>query len=231
MSPGAQPVRVGDGPETQATLQSLGDGDYTFRVIQVNVLCPSEAATRSFKVDTQPPAAPAITVRPPFPASGVITFGWATEPGAFSRWQVIGPGPDHRPDRLAAEQRLDHRPGRRRLQLPGAPGRPAGNASAMTSGAVHGQHAARAGRAPSGPSIEPEFLLPTQNASAAPQGRRPSPTRRPVLRWRKGPRGTRLYNVQIFKVSSCKRRARRRPSRRSTRASRAAASSARPRPR
>ena len=27
------------------------------------------------------------------------------------------------------------------------------------------------------------------------------PTRRPLLRWEKGPRGTRLYNVQIFKLT------------------------------
>ena len=85
----------------RSTLQSLADGPYTFRVSQVTHFGqPSAQATRAFVVDTTPPAAPAITVRPPFPASGVITFGWAMEPGAFSRWQVIGAGGalDHRPD-------------------------------------------------------------------------------------------------------------------------------------
>jgi hypothetical protein len=51
------------------------------------------------------------------------------------------------------------------------------------------------------PKVEPEFLLPTQNAfRLRPKAGRTIPTRRPVLRWVKGPRGTRLYNVQIFKV-------------------------------
>ena len=84
--PGRQnPVRSGGGPETEVTLPSLSDGDYTFSVSQVTTFGQrSEAASRSFKIDTTPPVAPAITIRPPFPAAGTITFGWSAEAGAFS---------------------------------------------------------------------------------------------------------------------------------------------------
>ncbi|HKH03547.1 MAG TPA: hypothetical protein VKA65_00170, partial [Acidimicrobiales bacterium] len=65
------PVRSGGGLAKEVTLQSLADGPYTFRVSQVTPFGqPSAQATRAFVVDTTPPAAPEITVRPPFPASG-----------------------------------------------------------------------------------------------------------------------------------------------------------------
>ncbi len=77
----------------------------------------------------------------------------------------------------------------------------AGNGSATTSEPFTVSTPLAPGRPSTGPSIEPEFLLPTQNAfKLRPKAGKTLPTRRPVLRWRKGPRGTKLYNVQIFKV-------------------------------
>jgi hypothetical protein len=75
----------------------------------------------------------------------------------------------------------------------------AGNASAATSEPFTVTNPLAPGQAPSTPRVQPEFLLPTQNAARLrPKAGKTVPTRRPVLRWRKGPRGTRLYNVQIF---------------------------------
>jgi hypothetical protein len=164
----------------------------------------SEAATRSFKVDTTPPVAPAITVRPPFPASGVITFGWNTEPGAYSRWQVIGPGgalvmgpTDSLQSSVSLTGLADGAYSFQVLQVDAA-----GNSSATTSEPFTVSTPLAPGQTPAtGPRIEPEFLLPTQNAfKLRPKAGKTLPTRRPVLGWRKGPRGTKLYNVQIFKV-------------------------------
>jgi hypothetical protein len=199
------PVRSGGGPETETTLQSLADGDYTFAVTQVNGLgVMSEAATRSFKVDTTPPVAPTITVRPPFPAAGVVTFGWTTEAGAYSRWQVIGPGgalvigpADSLQNSVSITGLADGAYSFQVLQIDAA-----GNSSATTSEPFTVSTPVAPGQPPSsGPRIEPEFLLPRQNAfKLRPKAGKTLPTRRPVLGWRKGPRGTKLYNVQIFKV-------------------------------
>jgi len=208
------PVRSGSGAATEVTLQSLADGDYTFRVIQVTPFGQrSEGAVRSFKVDTAPPAAPEITVRPPFPAAGLITFGWTTEPGAFSRWQVNGAGgavilgpADSLLNTVSIANLADGAYSFQVLQVD-----PAGNTSAATVEPFTVTNPLAPGAPPSSsPKIEPEFLLPTQNAfRLRPKAGKTLPTRRPVLNWRKGPRGTRLYNVQIFKV--VKKRAGRAP--------------------
>ncbi len=51
--------------------------------------------------------------------------------------------------------------------------------------------------------------LPKQNAlRLSPKAGTILPTLRPVLRWKKGPRGTKLYNLQIFKVTAARRPAR-----------------------
>jgi hypothetical protein len=200
----SNPVRSGGGPATETTLQSLGDGNYTFRVIQVTAFgVRSEGATRSFAVDTTPPVAPQITVRPPFPASGVITFGWTTEPGAFSRWQIVGAGgavaigPSDTPlNSVSIANLADGAYSFQVLQID-----PAGNASATTAEPFTVTTPLAPGQSTTAPRVQPAFLLPTQNAfRLRPKAGKTLPTRRPVLRWRRGPRGTRLYNVQIFKV-------------------------------
>lgn len=198
------PVRQGGGPGvTEVTLQSLADGAYTFRVSQTTQFGqPSAQATRAFVVDTTPPAAPGITSRPPFPATGVIAFGWAVEPGAYSRWQVIGAGgsvvvgPSDTPaNSISIANLADGAYSFQVLQIDAA-----GNASATTSEPFTVSTPLAPGASPA-PRVEPETLLPTQNASRLrPKAGKTLPTRRPVLGWRKGPRGTKLYNVQIFRV-------------------------------
>ena len=50
--------------------------------------------------------------------------------------------------------------------------------------------------------------LPKQNAlRLQPKAGTTLPTLRPVLRWKKGPRGTKLYNLQIFQVTARKGKA------------------------
>ena len=154
-------------------------------------------------VDTTPPVAPTITARPPFPASGIITFGWTTEPGAFSRWQIIGAGgavvigPSDTPlNSVSIANLADGAYSFQVLQIDAA-----GNASATTSEPFTVTNPLAPGQTAANPRVQPEFLLPSQNAARLrPKAGKTVPTRRPVLRWHKGPRGTRLYNVQIFKV-------------------------------
>jgi len=193
------------GPQTEWTFPSLADGAYTFRVSQVTPFGqPGAQATRAFVVDTTPPVAPTITARPPFPASGTITFGWSMEPGAFSRWQIIGAGgavvigPSDTPlSSVSIANLADGAYSFQVLQIDAA-----GNASATTSEPFTVTNPLAPGLSPSAsPKVQPEYLLPAQNAARLrPKAGKTVPTRRPVLSWRRGPRGTRLYNVQIFKV-------------------------------
>lgn len=192
-------LQSGSGAANQATAGPLGDGEYTFRVSQVNAFGDEGAeAARSFTLDATPPAAPAITGRPPFPTSNPSpTFSWAMEPGAFARWQVLGSG--------GAVLQTSDTPASSATVSPLANGAyvfrvvqidPAGNASAATSDPFSIASAAAPAKVASLTS-----LLPLQNAKRL----KPGPgktlaTRTPVLQWVKGPAGTRLYNLQLFKV-------------------------------
>jgi hypothetical protein len=199
------PVRVGSGAATNVTLAQLPDGDYTFRVKQVTEANQQSAeATRAFNVDTVAPAPPTIILRPPFPVTGPATFGWTVEPGALSRWQVIAAG------------------GATALGPSDAPA-PSVTLNDLAEGAFSFNvlQVDAAGNV-SGTTVEPftviapvlppppgatgtaslVSLLPRQNAlRLRPKAGRTVPTRRPVLRWKRGPRGTTLYNLQIFKAS------------------------------
>ena len=78
-----------------AQLATLGDGSYTFRVLQRSSQGQdSPAATRPFTVDAQSPAILLITAVPSFPTLNASpTFAWSgVEPGAKVAWQVIGVG-------------------------------------------------------------------------------------------------------------------------------------------
>ena len=89
-----QTGEVGSGSGS-AQLATLGDGAYTFRVLQRSSQAQeSPAATRAFTVDTQSPAILLITAVPSFPTLNASpTFAWAgVEPGAKVAWQVIGVG-------------------------------------------------------------------------------------------------------------------------------------------
>jgi hypothetical protein len=192
-------LQTGGGGATQATAGPLADGEYTFRVSQVNAFGDEGAeAARSFTVDATPPGAPVITGRPPFPTSNPSpTFSWAMEPGAFARWQVLGSG--------GAVIQTSDTPASSATVSPLTNGAyvfrvvqidPAGNASAATSDPF-----SIAGVAAPVKVASLTSLLPLQNAKRL----KPGPgktlvTRTPVLQWTKGPRGTTLYNLQLFKV-------------------------------
>jgi hypothetical protein len=200
------PARQGGGTATQTTLAALPDGDYTFRVTQITEAGQGSAeATRSFKVDTTPPAAPSIVARPTFPSLGIApTFVWTTEPGAFSRWTVVNGagvvvGPIDTPVTSAELPALAE--GNYTFQV--AQVDPAGNVSPTTT----------EGFTVIAPLVAPTpeqnarsaFLaaLPKQNAlRLQPKAGTTLPTLQPLLRWKKGPRGTKLYNLQIFKVTA-----------------------------
>lgn len=203
------PVRRSGGTATQVTIANLADGDYTFRVTQVTQAGrPSAEATRSFKVDTTPPAPPAILVRPPFPALSAPTFTWQTEPGAYSRWTVVGDGGVTVIPATATPTTS--------VTLPPLPDGaysfqvqqidPAGNVSVATAEPFTLLAPLAPAPAPStGGAAGVAAALPRQNAvRLKPKAGRTLPTRAPVLQWRKGPRGTRLYNLQIFRVTSRK---------------------------
>jgi hypothetical protein len=200
-------VRQGSGQGlNRATVPSLPDGDYTFRVVQVINGVPSASATRAFKVDTLAPAPPGITARPPFPASSPVGFAWTTEPGAYSRWEVVAAGgllaagPSDTPLNSATIFGLGEGAySFRVLQVD-----PAGNVSQWTTEPFTVVGAVLPG--PPGPTAAPSgslvSSLPRQNAKRLrPKAGKTLPTRRPVLRWSKGPRGTQLYNLQIFQVA------------------------------
>jgi hypothetical protein len=205
-----QPIRQGGGAATQTTLAALPDGDYVFRLTQITEAGQSSAeATRSFKVDTTAPTAPTITARPTFPSIGVSpTFSWTTEPGAFSRWSVVNAagavvGPIDTPVTSAELPALAEGPYTFQVvQID-----PAGNVSAATTEGF--TVIAPLVPAP-GDDAQATFLasLPKQNAlRLKPKAGTTLPTLRPVLRWKKGPRGTKLYNLQIFQVTKRKNNA------------------------
>jgi hypothetical protein len=200
------PLRRGGGAATQTTITNLPDGDYTFRVSQVTKAGrPSAEATRSFKVDTTAPAAPGILVRPPFPAIAAPVFTWGIEPGAYSRWTVVGEGgatviPST--DTPATSVTLPLLPdGAYSFQVQQVD--PAGNVSAATAEPFTMLAPLVPAPSPSTGTAAITRLLPRQNAlRLKPKAGRVLPTRSPVLQWKRGPRGTRLYNVQIFRVTS-----------------------------
>ncbi len=199
------PVRRGGGAATQVTVANLPDGDYTFRVSQVTEAGrPSADATRAFKVDTTPPPAPGILIRPPFPAISAPTFTWETEPGAYSRWTVVGEGgitilpATDTPTTTVTLPVLPDGAYSFQVQQVDA----AGNVSAPSDEPFTMIAPLTPAPNPSGNGGVSATILPRQNATRLkPKAGKTVPTRSPVLQWKKGPRGTKLYNLQLFKVT------------------------------
>jgi len=193
-------IRGGAGTATQANVSSLPDGAYLFRVKQYVVANPSEEAIRSFVVDTVPPAPPSILTRPSFPSLGDAIFTWSAEPGAYSRWSVVDAGGNvvvpqtDTPVNSAKLPALAENAYVFSVQQIDA----AGNVSPAT---VEPFTVIAPLVAPS-PSANIVTLLPKQNARRLkPKAGKTLFSRTPVLRWSTGPKGTKLFNLQIFRVA------------------------------
>ena len=152
---------------------------------------------------------PVITGRPANPTATPAVFAWTTETGAFSRWQVsdgagaVGQGPVRHP----GARRSTSAPSPRAATPSGVSQiDAAGNVSTPASEAFTVQ--LPAGVAVAAPSKPRAVPLPTQNAGRL-TPRAGTARRRPSARssaGRRGPAGTTLYNVQVFRVVRRQRR-------------------------
>ena len=191
-------VRSGAGPQKQASVTTLPDGDYTFAVSQVTAAGGRGAeAVRSFEVDTAAPPAPVITGRPSFPTNDATpSFSWTTDPGSSSRWRVLAAGGATLQSSDTPLTSVTLNPlGSGAYNFRVAQVDAAGNesAAALEPFSLVGVAAPSSGRR--------RMILPTQNAKRLkPRAGKIMLTRRPVLRWTKGPSGTTVYNLQVFRV-------------------------------
>jgi hypothetical protein len=200
-------VETYTGPETTATAAIvLTDGSYTFRVWQHDLPDGprSAAATSSFSIDATAPAAPRIIGRPPFPTT-VTTPAFALdgfESGAAASWLVVaaggsvaqGPQPVSGPTvTLGALPTGSYVFQVRQTDPAGNQSAPASEPFAIISATV----------VPTPTTARRRVILPKMNtARLRPRVGAEVPTVRPVLAWARGPRGTTLYNVQVFRVGA-----------------------------
>ena len=194
------PAQSGSGDAATVTLEALPDGDYVFSGSQVSAaLVVGVEATRAFTVDTVAPPPPTITVHPPLPTtSSSPEFAWVGEPGSSFRWQVLNAAggsaqsPVETP--LGSTTVGPFTPGSYTFRVSQID--PAGNVSGAATDPFTIAGAVLAAVAK--PTVA---KLPAVRASRLrPKANRTVMTRRPTLSWAKGPRGTRLYNVQVFRA-------------------------------
>ena len=190
-----QTGEVGSGTGS-AQLAALGDGAYTFRVLQRSSQgTESPAATRAFTVDTQSPAVLLITAVPSFPTLNASpTFAWAgVEASAKVAWQVIGVGGNTVRGPVvttAGSARVGPLPqGSFLFQVRQTD--VAGNSSEWRSEPFAVAPGATVAGGPKLPSRNAKALTPKLGARLS--------TGRPLLRW-KATAKARLYNLQIFRV-------------------------------
>ena len=203
-------VDGGTGPETTVTLSArLADGSYTFSVFAEStdpLSPPSDPATHTFALDTVAPPTPRITTRPPFPTTVTTPeFGVAdVEPGAAASWSVVaaggvlaqGPAPLGSPTVTLGALTV----GSYLFQVVQTD--PAGNAS-PTAAAPFAIVAPPAAPAPKPAARAARLVLPKMNTHRlTPRVGASIRTVRPVLTWSRGPRGTTVYNVQVFRVGA-----------------------------
>lgn len=196
------PVQSGgvEAPSGQATA-ALSSGAFQLQVVQINAVgAQSTPATAAFTIDATPPAALSIFASRPSPSVGATpAFSWSgLEAGATAWWRVIGAGGTI-------------------LQGPASTGGTSASPTALPAGSYSFEARQVDALGNPGPwATEPFAILAapaappaTTGAAALPSAnwRKLTPRRgakirstRPTLRWAAGPKGTRLYNVQIFLV-------------------------------
>jgi hypothetical protein len=197
LNPAGQPVQTGEVPTAggQVVPAALPDGSYQFRVAQRNLVgVDGPPASYGFSIDTVAPGPLTLrrsTSRRDSP--NTPRYAWSgLEPGAVVTWRVLrasgrvvqGPANvaagDVTPARLASGSYVFEA---RQSDLAGNSGPPTTDAFVVL------------------PRLAPGIRLPMRNV------RRLSPHVgatvlgvRPTLRWRSAPKGTRTYNVQVFRV-------------------------------
>ncbi len=184
----------------QATAM-LASGTFQLQVFQrTTVGADSAPATATFAIDATPPPALTIAASRPSPSVGVTpTFSWSGgEAGATMWWRVIGAGgailqgPASTSGTSAAPASLpagSYSFEARQVDAVGNPGPWATEPFAILAAPAAPPAAAAATTLP---SSRWRKLKPRRGAKIR--------SRRPTLRWAAGPKGTRLYNVQIFVV-------------------------------
>ncbi|WP_217920722.1 hypothetical protein [Miltoncostaea oceani] len=170
-----------------------------------------ESTTRTFVIDRTPPAAVALTVPASAPAGTEVPVSWsAGEAGAryTLRVRTASGAPVQGPVETTATSArvVPLEPGSYVVVLVQTDA--AGNAGPEATAPL----SVRASEVPAfTPPVVPVApptgtttatpRLPSTNAGRlAPRRASRLSTRRPVLSWARGPRGTRLYNVQVFRV-------------------------------
>jgi len=197
LNPSGAPVQSGDVPSAsgQVVPAALPDGSYQFRVAQRNLVgVEGPPATYGFSIDTVAPGP--LTLRRSTAArdsSNTPRFAWGgLEPGAVVSWRVLraSGAPVQGPVNVAAG---DTTPARLRAGSYVFEARQtdlAGNAGPATTDAFVVL-----------PRLAPGIRLPMRNTKRlSPQVGATVLAVRPTLRWTAGPKGTKTYNVQVFRV-------------------------------
>ena len=197
LNPAGAPVQSGEVPTAggQVVPAALPDGSYQFRVAQRNLVgVEGPPASHGFSIDTVAPGP--LTLRRSTSqrdSRNTPRYAWSgLEPGATVTWRVLrasgrlvqGPGNvaagDVTPTRLASGSYVFEA---RQTDLAGNSGPPSTDAFIVL------------------PRLAPGIRLPMRNVRRlSPQVGATVLAVRPTLRWRSGPKGTRTYNVQVFKV-------------------------------
>jgi hypothetical protein len=197
LDPAATPIQSGEVPTGggQVVPAALPDGSYQFRVAQRNLVgVEGPPVSYGFSIDTVAPGP--LTLRRSTSqrdSRNTPRYSWSgLEPGSTVTWRVLrasgrvvqGPANvaagDVSPSRLASGSYVFEA---RQTDLAGNSGPPTSDAFVVL------------------PQLAPGVRLPMRNV------RRLSPHVgatiigvRPTLRWRSAPKGTRTYNVQVFRV-------------------------------
>lgn len=183
-----------------AVLTPLADASYVFRVVQRNSRgAEGDAATRAFTVDTAAPAPLVLSAgQPAASPSTTPGFGWqAPEAGATVTWRVLASSgaPVQGPAQaLGTVVTAPLAPGSYRFEARQTDG--AGNEGPWSGVAFQ---VTGSGAVPRGGATA--ITLPARNARLlTPRKGTRLLKVRPTLRWTRGPAGTSVYNVQIFRV-------------------------------